>query len=544
MRDSEIILCKGIKMDKNYENVLSYSESDMVSLCRSNSVYTATNTSILGAKADSIDISVTYAVAMYANYMAFKNPTYGNKWIFAFITDVKYLSDSACRIFYQIDVWSTWYSSFHIGKAFVEREHVDDDTVGKHTVPEGLETGEYISQMSNNSSYQPVLTNMYYLSSVYIIVGVTTLGFTYAIPQNAQSNEYNGVYSGLRYLAFDSAQDLEKYIKNSQENLSSDNIATIFVSPAKLTGIENSDWITTSVSGDIHYSFKFAFVPTTTSEKDMGSFSFPKAAFLDSDYIPTNKKLLTFPFCFLNVTNNSGITKDYHYELFNTANNCTFELRGTIGVGCSIKAYPIDYAIKGSYSSTVENKLHSIDGGKLPTCGWLNDAYTNWLTSNSVNIGLNVANDLFNGAANIVSGNVVGGLSTGFGGILSNVASVYQHSLQPPSAKGGINQGDLNFAQRFTFNTYPMSIKKEYAKVIDGYFSRFGYKVNEVKQPNLKTRTKFNFIKIGGKDDLVDGDIPAVALSEINDIFRKGVTIFHNYSDFGNYTISNPIRSS
>jgi hypothetical protein len=30
-------------------------------------------------------------------------------------------------------------------------------------------------------------------------------------------------------------------------------------------------------------------------------------------------------------------------------------------------------------------------------------------------------------------------------------------------------------------------------------------------------------------------------LEKINSIFRKGVTIFHNYNNFGDYTISNPI---
>ena len=86
-----------------------------------------------------------------------------------------------------------------------------------------------------------------------------------------------------------------------------------------------------------------------------------------------------------------------------------------------------------------------------------------------------------------------------------------------------------------------MSIKREYAIVIDRYFSRFGYKVNEVKTPNLNSRTQFNFIKVGGTDELVHGNIPASDLEKINQIFRKGVTIFHNYSNIGDYTISNTI---
>ena len=536
-KKGEIILCKGIKLDKNYENVLSYSESDMVSLCDSNKIYRGSNYSFMET-GKTLNVEVPYADAMYSNYIAFKNTKFGNKWIFGFVTNVELISPKVTAISWEMDVWSTWYPSFSIGKAFIEREHVDDDTVGKHTLPENVETGEYISQIQNNTTLTPVLTNMAYLSEVYIIAAVTELGFVYAIPSNAQSSEYNGVYSGLRYLAFDSASDLEKYIWNSQENLSGDNIVVIFVVPSSLTNIAAADWITTTVGSDIHYSFKFAFVPTTTSEKDMGAMNYPKLDHLDNDYVPVNKKLLTFPYCFLNITNNVGITKDYHYELFNGANWCDFEIRGSIGVGCSIKMYPKDYAVKGSGSDLIENKLHAIDAGKLPTCPWTNDGFTNWLTANSVNMALDFAGNTFTGVA---SHGLAGGIVGGFSSIAGSVASVYQHSLQPPTAKGGVNQGDLVFAKRQTYNIYPMTIKKEYAKVIDAYFSKYGYQVNEVKQPNLNSRTQFNFIKVGGMDELISGNIPASDLEKINEICRKGVTIFHDYTNFGNYTISNPI---
>lgn len=36
-----------------------------------------------------------------------------------------------------------------------------------------------------------------------------------------------------------------------------------------------------------------------------------------NNYVPVNKKLLTFPYCFLNVSNNNGTNNSYQYELFN-----------------------------------------------------------------------------------------------------------------------------------------------------------------------------------------------------------------------------------
>lgn len=529
---SEIILCSGIKMDKEYENVVSYSEEQMVTLCRNNKIYEGTNYAIIQPN-KTIDIACKYEDAIYANYMAFINPKYGNKWFFAWVTNVELRNPGTTRITFQVDVFSTWYSRFNLNQVFVEREHVSDDTIGKHTIPEGLETGEYISQIKNNTLSDPTLTNMYYLSDVVIIAGVTTTGLDYAIPQRAQQSEYNGIYSGLYYLAFKTPHDFNNYLNEVHQNISEDNIVTLFICPTSMCNFISGDWDSTT------YNFEFAFVPTSTTESNIGDIGYPKADHLDNDYVPVNKKLLAFPYCFLNVTNNAGTTFDYHYELFN-GSSCGFNIKGSIGVGCSIKMYPLDYAVKGTGSSTLGNKLHSIDAGKLPTCSWQNDAYTNWLTANSVNLGLSVGTSLLQSSIGITTGNI-GQSIGGFVGIANTVASVYEHSLQPPTAKGGVNQGDLNFAQRNTFNIYPMTIKKEYAVVIDRYFSRFGYKVNEVKTPNLNSRTKFNFIKVGGLDELVSGNIPAVDLEEINRVFRKGVTIFHNYNDIGNYTVSNPI---
>lgn len=542
-KDNEIILCKGIKLDRNYENVLSYSESDMVNLCRNNAIYQADKYNFMEKANNKIVVSHPYSSAMYSNYVAFKNPRFGNKWIFAWVTDVKLINIGSTEITFEVDVWSTWYSRFSVGKAFIEREHVEDDTVGKHTIPEGLETGEYISQIKNNSQSDPNLSNMYYLSEVVIIAGVTNPGLGLAVISNTHQNLYNGVYSGLYYLAFKTARDFSNYklAVNDAGVISEDNIVTLFVAPNSLTGLIQTSYHHYGSGDGLRYEFDMAVVPSSNYEQNMGDIGYPKADHLDNDYFPVNKKLLTFPYCFLNVTNNAGVVHDYHYELFN-GNSCGFNLRGAIGVGCSIKMYPIDYAVKGESSDTLENKLFSIDGGKLPTCSWQNDAYINWLTSNAVNLGLNVASDLVNVSAGIVTGNAMG-IIGGFGGIANTMASVYQHSLQPPTAKGGINQGDLTFAQRNTFNTYPMTIKKEYAIVIDRYLSRFGYKVNEVKQPNLNSRREFNFIKVGGMDELIHGDIPSTDLEKINEICRKGVTIFHNYNNIGNYTISNPIVS-
>ena len=521
-RNSEIIICRGIKIEKNYENVLSYSESDMITLCRNNSIYESDNLSILGSRGNSIDLGISYSICMYANYMAFKNPSYGDKWFFAFITDVEYLSDSACRIYYEIDVWETWYPSFELNTAFIEREHVADDTVGKHTIPEGLELGEYILNATTEG-------NITFTSGNYIVLGLSEMPFPIAIPSG--DRVYNGVFSGLLYVAFETGGDAEHFITLMQEYITQDIISTAFIVPVSLL----SDVTFTSVTFDTDKTVKFAYVPYSADEVTMGTPFANKYTTLDG-YTPVNNKLKVFPYQYLCIDNNAGSSHIYHYEdwVGTVDNKCNFSLMGAVSPGCAIRLIPTNY--KGQ--SYVENE--GLDAPKLPTCGWTNDAYTNWLTQNALNIPLSIGENVLKFTAGGVTGNA-SSMVSGFTGIASTLTQIYEKSLTPLTAKGGVNQGDLTYARRLCFNIYHYSIRKEYCTIIDSYFSRFGYKVNEVKTPNLNSRTKFNFIKVGGNDDLVHGDIPASSLEEINNICRKGVTIFHDYNSLGDYTVSNTI---
>ena len=84
-----------------------------------------------------------------------------------------------------------------------------------------------------------------------------------------------------------------------------------------------------------------------------------------------------------------------------------------------------------------------------------------------------------------------------------------------------------------------MSIRSEYAKVIDNYFSMYGYKVNIVKTPNLTGRTNWNYVKTIGAN--IEGDIPETDLNEIKNMFNSGVTLWHNASTYLDYSQSNNI---
>ena len=552
-KQGEIILCKGIKLDKNYENVLSYSESSMVSLCDSNKIYRGSNYSFMGDNS-TINVEVSYKDAMYANYVAFKNPKFGNKWFFGFITDVKLISPLVTEITWELDVWSTWYGSFDVGKAFIEREHVADDTFGKHTIPEGLETGEYVIKSETSSTE---------LTDVCPVVCGTldpNADPTAADGGRTYSSYCGNRYESLGYYIFkgslmstydggDQADAIDAYIKKINQRFSDDGIVSIFMAPKKLVGWNTDGTWTNFTAG---YSFRDALDVFLHSSPIYRDYNIPYT-FTDLEitrpttygsYTPVNNKSYCYPYQYINLTNNNGGNAILNYEEF-SSNKPKVEITGIITPSCSIRAVPKNYkGLSKAYND-------GIQGAKYPICSWNNDLFTNWMTQQGVNIALEYAKDVMTIGAGIASGIATGGIagalgaglaSSGITGILSTMAQVRQHSLVPPQARGNTNGGDVGAANsKLTITMQLIQVKEEYIKSIDAYFSRFGYKVNEVKTPNLTSRTQFNFIKVGGMDELVHGNIPAADLEKINDICRKGVTIFHNYTNFGNYTISNPI---
>lgn len=78
-------------------------------------------------------------------------------------------------------------------------------------------------------------------------------------------------------------------------------------------------------------------------------------------------------------------------------------------------------------------------------------------------------------------------------------------------------------------------------KIIDDFFSRFGYKINKIESPNIVGRACWNYVEIGQNECIGYGSVPTVFMNEINQACRNGVTIWHNHSNLGNYNLDNSI---
>lgn len=127
----------------------------------------------------------------------------------------------------------------------------------------------------------------------------------------------------------------------------------------------------------------------------------------------------------------------------------------------------------------------------------------------------------------------------------SDVAKSYEALNQArmlPNKVAGSNAGDVSFANSETnYIIRRMRPRTEYLQIIDDYFTRFGYQVNRLKVPNITGRRNFNYVEIGNSDEIGIGDVPHKFMQEINATARKGVTIWHNHQNIGDFSVQNDI---
>jgi inorganic pyrophosphatase/exopolyphosphatase len=149
------------------------------------------------------------------------------------------------------------------------------------------------------------------------------------------------------------------------------------------------------------------------------------------------------------------------------------------------------------------------------------------------------------GAAAPIMGAQLAGLGMMTGGIISAGSAIAKPLATDADAKNlpvkvsGLVQADaLNLVKGVTqIQAKFLTVKREYAEMIDSYFSAYGYTCNKVKVPNISARAIWNFTKTQGC--CVVGNAPAMALKNIADIFDHRVRFWKDHDDIGNYSGNN-----
>ena len=468
---------------------------------------------------------LTFEDLLEYNYCMYQNTHYDNKWFYAFVTDVTYSNDGMTEIKIETDPFQSWQFDLIYKNSFIEREHVSNDTVGIHTVPEGLETGEFTCNAHYvDENFDNVISDVSYVMSASIDYWNVNSKEKY---EPAKPTMYNGIVGGTMYYSFDNATAINNTLNDLSDRGQIDTINGLFMAPnSLLTKGQTYNGVNSIASSNSPVTYTSTVSKQTTL----------------NGYSPKNKKLLTGEYNYLLVSNNNGNSNVLRYEDF-SGSNCSFKVDMCLTPGCSIRMIPTNF------KNLTNADEYGLNLGKLPICSYPTDMYTNWLTQNSVNVmGIKISSDDINvatstiGAISGLAGSpyTLTGSAQGLAGITNSLIAKKQHELIPPESRGNLNAGDVVTASgKNTFHFYKMSIRNEYAKIIDDYFTMYGYKINEVKALNIHKRSNWDFIKTIQVN--IEGDVPEKDLDSIRSLFDNGCTFWHTTTNFLDYSKTNSI---
>ena len=341
-------------------------------------------------------------------------------------------------------------------------------------------------------------------------------------------------YGKVVELINDYGSDLYRFV-------SVNDIEEIYLIPASFLPIEIEDDVCINLSFALSQSGGFHF-PVTLED------SINKPSSIDG-YTPKNKKLLTREFNYLVISNEVGATEELAYEHFKT-NKCNFFLSAVPSPTGNAILTPQSYGNITGEPFNYDYAIYGLPLGKFPMISINFDYYKIWLQNNSFNITTGAIESGIEstiGALSLATGDLSNlGKATGMLGFVLNLQrQIYQKKRIPPVSISHTTNSEIFASGNYNYlgySFYQFCIKREYAEVIDNFFSMFGYKVNVTKVPNITGRQNWNYVKLINPN--IEGtEIPEFELNEYKKQLEEGITFWHNPLTFRDYSQSNSIVS-
>lgn len=488
-----------------------------------------------------IRLNISYYVGNQYNYGCIIE---NNKRYYIFIDAVEWKSNlNTVILHYSYDYWQTYCYQITLKDSYVEREHVADDTFGKHIIDEGLPIDEYKVQSSEVLNGDN--DGMYFCISVSDTNGVisTSHNSQESIPSTCRPSKYE---QSVQITFSDDLNVISRYLdmlvlKNKIDGISGLYSIPRVAIPSKIQK-QGYDWDTGE--DDVKYIGFNNDLPT------MIQWDLSKPSTIDG-YTPINKKCFTYPYCFANITNNNGSSLYGQFELSNNKNSVNFRyyfpcIEGNVSFG-----YLADYdGVSKNFDKSIQGQTNI----ELP---FVTNTFSAYMSANQNSIAnqystidrnetASIVKAGVNGAVGIVgslaTGNVAGAISSGIG-TASNIAdaklSSYNQrqainsSLKDVESKANVSHGAYTgvgniICGQIGFKGQLITVTAENIKLIDDYFSMFGYKVNTIKVPQFTSRPYWNYIKTSGVNMI--GNVPQDALNVLKQMFDNGVTMWHKLS--------------
>lgn len=511
-QSTSIKLYKGVVWDANYSNVRWFSsQTERTAYLTPLLIGQWSNCSVVSpGKSIKVEVPETFNTACLGNYMTFQNGNMGTpsiEWC-AFVTGIDYVNVNTIQINYEIDWIQSFLWSFVFEQCNVEREHVNNDTFGLHTVEEGIDGGEYCIHNVSDHTYEKAMR----LLSLSQAASSVTL------------SRQRGVVSGVEYRSSNFNGDLS-YIETALSQLNTNGEANEVVDFCMCASP-----MINNVNG-MHESFNV--------QNDGKVFSFGTTS-----YTAVNNKMQCYPFKFMTIDNYEGSVEQYRYENF-TGNTYSFAIEGTDLPKPCMECFPINYqGWLGNSESPNTVQQMSVMFTNFPEIPWTSDTFRAWVSQNSATlVGSAISKVVKAGAgtAMLATGNVagVGLLASAVIDAGAQSQEIQTRKIHSQELQGSIPSAGMSyFRDTIGFRATQYCIRPEMAKKIDKFFTRYGYKVNEVKIPNITGRQYVNFVKC--TDANVGGVIPNDAKLAMERALINGISFWH-VNNIGGDLSTNPI---
>lgn len=552
-------VCQSIPLDNTYTDTIlftSKSAQESYFASKTKKVYSGLTYQRLASNSSTWAIFLEDVADYFydCNYLCFQNGGFGNKWLYAFISDILYINENCTAITFEIDVMQTWLFDFEIKKSFIERMHVADDTISRNVVEEDLnfmQRYEYYyvenSRLFEGSTLSLDTDGEFDGHLIYdSIILVATSEDVDEEDEVLEGGLIQNTYQGLKYIGFN-ANDLgvgycNAWLKRMNKGGKAGAISSISMVP--------SAGLTYSSGGNGKLNINIEDPNGNVGEKEY----LINYSTLDDDYIPKNNKLFCWPYHFFSITTLDGQSYDYKYEDIIESDptpgvtKMKFKFKFAFGTDPTYFMYP------SYYMKCKNNYDYGIKLSGFPKCNWNFGVWENYYAQQDTNITLSMLASAL-GSVSSASGSVVSGAGSkkglgvgtglaiaqaGLGTLqagLSTFGGLSVVKSQPDQSKGAYNVGGVNYnMETMDFWIIHKRLHWGYVVKIDDYFTKFGYRVNSTGVPNLHTRKYWNYLKLDQPS--VTGNMPVGDMRMIKQILSNGITFWHT-TDVGNYDLNN-----
>ena len=544
-----------------------------------------------------IDLEVNFEQAKNYNYMMYQNSEYGSKWFYAFIVNVQVLSPRTTRLFFEIDVIQTWRFDFTVKQSFVAREH-ESTNRNWNVIPEGQMLGneyEIVKQYNVRPypfyffvicvkerfdlHYEPELYDGSFFGSpntlsYYVLPVPYNVDGEGAIPDYKFTDSQGNYHSSTQ-------QDIRRLFHEFRTNdKAPKNIVSMYV----------TDYLPLEITETDSFKFKIANAVQTTLNPKAENVTYvyclasrskynhileKKIGNVFDDINESADKLRYYPYTVIELSDGRGNVVNFKPEgLKKTNGDIILSFMGSVHFYNNV-AYALNgYNNGSSKGDLISNSLINSDPQDIAV---LDDKTTAYLQGNKNSIearrktwgddlkyqqisnGVRGATSVANIGANAVAKNpnpsayiddvgstIQSAVNFTYAGvdyenkINEQNAMMEDISNMPPSL---IKQGsNANFSFGNNLSGVRVSIKRIRSQYLDNtrdFLHMFGVKTNSLKQPNLNSRTQWNYIQTimcNVQCNFYNEDI-----QKIKAIFDSGITLWHN-DDIYNYNKVNGVR--